>query len=154
MNFFDIVFSVVTLGFVLLSFTRGSLRELLSTLGIVLGYFGAEGFHERYLSLTLQYVNDYGQAKIITYLAIFAAGIVAGTLLSAAIKILLAAQRPNMSSRILGGMLGFIKGLLVCLVIFFIVEGYVPSYVDDLYNSFFTPWLQDIRNIVNGINLA
>jgi hypothetical protein len=46
------------------------------------------------------------------------------------------------------------KGLLICLLVFFIVEGYIPSYLDDLYNSFYSPWLQNIRHFINGINFA
>jgi len=155
MNFFDIVFAIIIIGFALLSFTRGSLRELLSTLGIVLGYFGAEKYHERYMEIALQYLPDFQQAKIVTYLTLFAAGVLAGIILSTIIRILLvASQRPAFPSRILGMMLGLLKGILICQAIYFVVDGNIPSYTDDLYNSFFTPWLLEFKNALNGINFA
>jgi len=154
MNFFDIVFAVILIFFFLLSTSRGSLREILSTLGIVAGYFAAERFHPKYMKFTLQYLSNVSQAKIVTYMAIFAACIISGLVLSTIVKILFSFKRPTMSSRMLGGVLGLIKGVLICLLIFFVVEGYIPSYADDLRNSFFTPWFQNLRNLINGINLA
>lgn len=154
MNFFDLVFTILILVFIGLGFSNGSLRELLSTIGIVIGYVGAEQFHERYLGITLQYISNYGQAKVITYLAIFAAGLVVGIILSTLVRLMSAGQRPNIPSRILAGLLGCAKGVLICLAIYFVIEGYVPSYLDDLYNSSYTPWLQEFRRLINGINFA
>lgn len=155
MNFFDIVFAIIIVGFAILSFTRGSLRELLSTIGIVLGYFGAEKYHERYLDIALQYLPHFQQAKMITYLVIFAAGVLLGIVLSSVVRLLLVtSQRPAFPSRILGMLLGLVKGILICLAVYFIVDGYIPSYADDLYNSFFTPWLLEFKNVMNGINFA
>ncbi len=154
MNFFDIIFTIILVVFVLLSTTRGLLRELLSTLGIVVGYFAAEQFYPQYMNFTLQYLSNTSQAKIVTYFAIFAICILAGIVLSTLVKVFLSFKRPTIFSRLIGGCLGLIKWLLICLLIFFVVEGYVPSYMDDLYQSFYTPWLQNLRSFINGINLA
>ncbi|MBU2514817.1 CvpA family protein [bacterium] len=154
MNFFDIVFTLIVVFLTLLSASRGALREVLSTLGIVLGYYAAEKFYPNYMNLTLKYVNNISQAKIVTYFAIFVAFILAGIILSAIIKALLSFKRPSFLSRLIGAIFGLTKGLLICLLIFFVVEGYIPSYLDDLYNSFYTPSLQNIRSFINGINLA
>ena len=154
MNFFDLIFSILILVFLFISFSRGSLKEFLSTFGIVIGYLSAERFHERYLNITLQYIQDYAQAKIITYLAIFAVGLIIGMILTTLVRLMTTNQRPNVPSRILAGFLGLLKGVLVCLAIYFVVEGYVPSYLDDLHNSAYTPWLQQFRNLINGINFA
>ncbi|MCG8333638.1 MAG: CvpA family protein [Proteobacteria bacterium] len=154
MNFFDIVFSIVVLVFVVISSSRGALREIISTFSIVFGYYAAERFHQKYMSITLNYLSNNSQAKIVTYFAIFAIVILAGFLLSTLIKALISFKRPTVFSRTIGGLLGLTKGMLVCLLVFFIVEGYIPSYLDDLYNSFYAPWLQNIRGFINGINFA
>ncbi len=154
MNFFDLVFSILILFFLFLSFSRGSLKELLSTFGIVIGYFSAEKFYERYLGITLQYIQDYSQAKVITYLAIFAIGLFIGIILSTLVRMMTDNQRPNFPSRILASFLGLLKGVLICLAIYFVVEGYIPSYMDDLYNSAYTPWFQQFRKLIHGINFA
>ena len=154
MNFFDIAFIVIIIFFVILSSSRGSLREIISTLGIVAGYIAAERFHPKYINITLRYINNVSQARIVTYLVIFAACIIIAIILSAIVKSLFSFKRPTMTSRVFGGALGFLKGLLVCLLIFFVVESYIPSYTDDLYNSFLTPWLRNFRNLINGINFA
>lgn len=154
MNFFDIVFTLIILFFIVLSASRGALRELLSTLGIIVGYFAAERFYPKYMNITLEYINNVSQAKIITYFAIFALCIIAGFILSMLVKVLLSFKRPSFFSRLSGSVMGLIKGLLICLLIFFVVEGYIPSYLDDLYASFYTPWFQELRNFINGINFA
>lgn len=154
MNFFDIVFALIILFFIVLSASRGALRELLSTLGIIVGYFAAERFYPKYMNITLEYITNVSQAKIITYFSIFAICIIAGFILSILVKALLSFKRPSLFSRLSASVMGLIKGLLICLLIFFVVEGYIPSYLDDLYASFFTPWFQELRNFINGINFA
>lgn len=154
MNFFDILFSITIVFFLVLSVSRGGLREFISTFSIVFGYYAAEKFHPKYMSTTLNYLNNVSQAKIVTYFAIFAAIVLVGMVLSSLIKVLISFKRPTFVSRLIGGLLGLTKGLLICLLVFFIVEGYIPSYLDDLYNSFYSPWLQNIRHFINGINFA
>jgi len=154
MNFFDLVFAIILIGFLVLSFTRGALREFLSTFGVVLGYLAAERFHESYLRITQQYIQDLNQARIITYLVIFAIGIVLGIILAAVFRLFYASHRLSFSSRLLGGIFGFFKAISVCLVIFHIVDHHIPSFADDLSSSLFYPWLQELKSLLNGINLA
>ena len=154
MNFFDIVFTVIIIFFVVLSASRGVLREFISTFSIVFGYYAAEKFYPKYMNLTINYVGNGPQAKIVTYFAIFAVIVLIGFVLSSLIKMLISFKRPTFFSRLIGGLFGLTKGFLICLLIFFIVEGYIPSYLDDLYKSFYTPWLQNIRGFINGINFA
>ncbi len=154
MNFFDIIFSLILVIFILLSTSKGAFREIMSTLGIVLGYYCAERFHPRYMSFTLEYISNDTQARIVTYFAIFAAFVLAGLILSSLIKAFISFKRPSFLSRLIGALLGLIKGMLICLLIFFIVEGYISSYVDDLYNSLYAPWLQNLRSFINGIKFA
>jgi len=154
MNFFDLVFSILIFIFLFISFSRGSLKEFLSTFGFVIGYLSAERFHGRYMSITLQYVQDYDRAKIITYLAIFAVGLIIGIILTTLVRLMTASQRPNIPSRILACFLGLLKGVLVCLAIYFVVEGYIPSYLDALHNSAYTPWLQQFKKLISGTNFA
>lgn len=154
MNFFDIVFTLIIGFFVVLSTSRGALREILSTLGILVGYVAAERFHPKYMDITMRYLADVSQAKIVTYFAIFAGCILIGLILSTLVKAFFSFKRPTIISRSIGGLLGLTKALLICLLIFFTVEGYIPSFMDDLYNSLYTPWLQNLRSLINGINLA
>ena len=154
MNFFDIVFTLIIVVFFLFSFSRGSLRALLSAIGIGLGYLLADRFHERYVSITLQYLADHAQAKIVTYLALFAIGLIIGILLSAVVRVFFSFQNPALPSRVLGGLLGILVGSLFCLLILFVVEQYLPSFADDLSASFYTPWLKNIEEIISGINFA
>lgn len=154
MNFFDIVFTVIIFIFFAFSFSSGSLRALLSVFGIGFGYLLADGFHERYVGTTLQYLNDYAQAKIVTYLALFAIGIIIAVLLSAVVRVMFSFQSPTLPSRILGGLLGILMGTLVCLLILFVVEEYIPSFTDDLLVSYYTPILKSIKEVISGINFA
>ena len=154
MNFFDIVFTIIIVGFFVLSASRGVLREFISTFSIVFGYYAAEKYYLKYMNITLKYLSDNSQARIVTYFAIFAAIVLAGFLLSSLVKMMISFKRPTFLSRSIGGLLGLTKALMICLLIFFIVEGYIPSYLDDLYKSFYTPWLQNIRGFINGINFA
>ncbi len=153
MNFFDLVFSLLIVGFLLFGFFKGSLRAIFSTLGLAIGYIGAERFYLQYKSITQQYIENSDQAEIITYLTILAAGIVIGMALSTLVGVLLVFQRPSFYSRILGGILGLMKGVLICLLIFSLIY-YFPAFSDDLNASLFSPWFLEFKDWMNGIIFA
>lgn len=154
MNFFDLIFSIIIIGFFLLSFARGSFKELFSTIGAVAGYLAAENFTGKYISIASQFIQDYDRAFLVTYIVIFILGLVLGAILSTFFKLFYSSQPANLPSRILGGLLGLVKAAVVIMVIFFIVRGYIPSFADDLAQSAYTPWLKSFHNLLSGMNLA
>jgi membrane protein required for colicin V production len=154
MNFFDLIFSVILIGFLVISFFRGFFKELLSSLGVVAGYLAAEAFHERYWHLVQPILQNVDQAKMITYFGIFAIGNLLGGLLSIFFRLFYPGGQPSFFSRIPGGFLGLLKATVICLVIFHIVMQYIPSFSDDLQASFFFPWFLYLKNLAGGINLA
>ena len=101
MNFFDLIFSIILIGFFIFSFARGSFKELFSTLGAVGGYLAAENFTDKYISVALQFMQDSGRARLVTYLVIFALGLIVGALLSAFFKLFYSSQPASLPSRML-----------------------------------------------------
>jgi uncharacterized membrane protein required for colicin V production len=154
MNFFDLIFAIILVSFLVISFFRGSLREFLSTFSVAGGYLAAEAFHQRYLYLVQPIVQNPHQAKMVTYLGIFAIGILLGVSLSIFFRLFYASGQLSFSSRVLGGFFGLVKATAVCLIIFHLVIHHIPSFADDLQASFFFPWLLNLKNLADGINLA
>ncbi|PCI23967.1 MAG: hypothetical protein COB67_12140 [SAR324 cluster bacterium] len=154
MNFFDLFFSILLTVFILQGLVLGTLRVLLTTFGILSGFLLAEYGYEQYYDLSLQYLNGVEQAKIVTYLVLFGFGALLGKLFAMIVKTLRPPIPPSPFSRVIALFLGLLKGGCICLLIFFIVKGYIPSFVDDLDASFFTPWFQTIRELISGTKFA
>ncbi|MCP4298521.1 MAG: CvpA family protein [Proteobacteria bacterium] len=153
MNFFDIIFSILLIFFVIHSLILGTFKTLLTTIGLVGGYYAAEYGYEKYSGFALQYLNDINQARTLTYIGLFLFGALLGKILSAILRTILAIAQPSLLSRGIGAILGFVKGICICLVIFFVVNEYVPSFVDDLNRSLFTPWFLEIKQSLVVSNL-
>lgn len=154
MNFFDIIFSLLLIAFVIHSLMLGTFKTLLTTIGLVGGFLAAEYGYEKYSGFALQYLNDLNQARTLTYIGLFLFGVILGKLFSVIIRNILSVGKPSLLSRSIGGILGFTKGICLCLVIFFVVNEYVPSFVDDLKQSLYHPWFLKLKQSLSGTIFA
>ena len=154
MNFFDIVFTVLLIGYVLHSLLLGTAKTILTTLGLLGGFLAAENGFANHSSFAMRYTNDINLAETLTYIGIFIFVALLGKLFSIIVTILFSVNRPSWSSRLLGGILGSVKGLCWCLVVMFVVYALVPSFVDDLNRSLYTPWFLELKQLLSGIKFA
>lgn len=154
MNLFDIIFIAIILIFFFLSFLKGILKESLTTISLLVGYFAAGRYHQALLPYLSPYIKNQAASVVAAYILIIIAGWFIGMLLSVLVSLFYATDRPTLSGRILGGVFGLIKGVLICLVIFFIIRGYVPAFADELETSMIAPWLQKTWKALHDLGLA
>lgn len=154
MNLFDIIFIAIIIVFFFLSFLKGIMKDSLTTIGLLVGYFAAGKYQHVLIPYVSPYVQNPAASKVATYLLIVIGGWLAGLILSVLISLFFPGRGPSLSGRILGGVFGLVKGTLICLIIFFIIRGYVPAFADELEASMIAPWLQKIWITLHDFGLA
>jgi uncharacterized membrane protein required for colicin V production len=145
-NLFDLVFLVILAGFGLIGTMRGVLKEALSLLGLAAGFWAGLRFHEDAGSALAPIVRDGKLAELLAFVLILTAGYLLGTFLGG--------MRDNTArSRGMGDyagslVLGLLKGLVICLSLYWVVDNYVPQFQGSLSDAMSAPRLEGIMDFL------
>lgn len=140
MNWADAAIVVVVVLSVLLAAAQGFFFEIFSLAGTVIGYLAAAWGYSRLAPLFEPYVKAQWAANAAAFLTIF----IAVTLLASAIGRLVRAMMKEVGlrwfDRLLGGVFGLARGLLVVMVVTMAVASFAPQ-TSALANSKIAPYL-------------
>ena len=148
-NLFDVVFLIILLGFTLLGSVRGALKEALSLLGLAGGYWAGLSFHEPAGGALAPLVQDTRLAELLAFILLLAAGYLAGTFIGGATDNTSSRQRGS-GTMLIASALGLVKGLIVCLSLFWLVESYIPPFQGQLSASVSFSYLGRLMDWVAG----
>ena len=151
-NVLDVVFIGLIACFMLLSIMRGAIRELLSLLGLIAGFFLANWFYIDLGEVLGGILPDPALAQVLGYLIILVAGYLGGmffTGLAEAFK----SNHGDLINRGLGGLIGVLKGVTVSLVLYWMIKFYIPPFQDELGESVVAHELGRIFLLMENLNL-
>lgn len=152
LNILDFVFLGLIASFALLSMMRGAVKELLSLLGLIGGFFLANWFYVDVSGRFGSFLPDPALAELVSFLAIFMVGYFVGIFLSG----LGGAFRPHshdLINRGLGGVIGAIKGTTFSLVLYWVINTYFPPFQDELGSSLVGRELGRLFSMMENLNL-
>jgi len=121
MVFIDYFLAFIILISLFFGFYRGFIRELLALIGLVIAFYCAN----KYSSLFISYVPFGFDATIntlIIYLAIFILILIASALIIKLINKFIRSAGLSFINIFMGGFFGFIRGLLISMLIIYLVE--------------------------------
>lgn len=144
MNTLDIVFCSIVGFLFLMGFSKGSLKELLSLGGVVISYIVAGNLYMEYEHIAAEYIKSPNITEAATYLGIFIITYLACAIAGFLIRLLFASKSPTITSRTLGGIFGFFRGIVFSLIILFIARNYIPAMSDSVSGSKLAPYLSEI----------
>jgi len=134
LNLLDIIFVGLVAGFALLGATRSALRELLSLLGLVAGFAVGGRYYTPLADELARFIPDWQLAALVAFLGIVVAGYAIGVFLGS-----LGESMPGRTispvSRLLGAVVGAVKGGVACLVLYWTIEAFIPAFQDELADS-------------------
>ena len=117
MTIFDyVVLGIVSIS-VLLSITRGVVREIVSLLGWVIAFFVASHYAANFEPLLPQTIKHDSVRMLIVFVMTFFAALVATMIISMVLSKLVRSVGLGLIDRILGAVFGFARGVLVVLFI-------------------------------------
>lgn len=154
MNFFDIVFSAIFIFSIGLAIKNGPSRVLITSIFLTAGFIAAESLYNRYFEYLLRYVNHIGTTKVLAYLILFLGIFSIGVLLKKIYNRFSRRYHRSWGKSLLATLFGAYNGVVFFLVIHFIVEGFIPSFKDDLDSSSYIEGYHYLKAVFDGIKLA
>ncbi len=114
---------------------QGFVYELFSFLGVILGYLIAAWEYPRVAAFYLQYVNSAWAADIAGFLTVFFVVLLLGSVAGNIGRRLVEGIGLRWIDHFLGGLFGFLKGIVVCTVVVMALAAFSPT----------SPWIRDSR---------
>lgn len=117
MTIFDVVVLIIFVVSVLLSVVRGIVRESLSLAGWVAAYMAAKIFAKDFVTVLPLSITDESLRMIISFSAVFLAVLIVMSMATTLASALIRTVGLGSVDRLLGALFGFVRGLLVVLLL-------------------------------------
>lgn len=144
----DIVLGVVIGGCIIWGFLKGGIREIFGILGIIIGIFGASRLYTRFA--TVLPISNWAVAKAVSFIIVFVVIALLLYFIGFLIYKLMHLLRVGFLDRILGLVLGAIKGSLLAGVICFFITLF-PQGDNIVHNSKIAPIVFKELRILRGL---
>ena len=112
---------------------QGFFYELFSFAGVILGYLIAAWEYPRVAAFYSHYVNSAWTADIAGFLTIFFVVLMLGGVAGKIARSVVEGVGLRWMDRLLGGLFGFLKGIVVCTVVVMALAAFSPT----------SPWIQN-----------
>lgn len=151
MNPIDILIIAITAYSLVMGIFRGIVRELSSLVGAIVGFFLANAFYTGISKYMSEWISDKDYLNILSFLVLFSIVFIVFNLAGVIIKYLLKKTELNWIDRILGAVLGFLKGALVVSVLLLVLTTFLMPGAPVLKGSGFTPHVLGISKHIAKI---
>ncbi len=150
MTIFDIIIAVILGLFFLFSLFKGMIREMFSLLGYLAGYVAALNFQNELAEVLKETFSQPVIARIVGFAIIFFVVRISFGLLGRLIRrFMVSATVLSVPDRILGGLLGFAKGLVIIAIVMFPLSLFEDAYKKATQGSVLAPYLEQTANFVS-----
>lgn len=138
-NLLDVVFLVLIGGLTVLSFKRGALREIMGLLGIAVGFFAANWYAPSVAEVMRPLLPEGNASELLGFILFMMAGYFLGQFLGGFSQFLMWSPK-GIIFRLVASVIGFGKGLVFSLALYWVIQAYVPPFHDELAAS----WVGDL----------
>ncbi|PTN36997.1 CvpA family protein [Desulfonatronum sp. SC1] len=139
LNTLDILILII-LGFTLIrGLFRGFIGEISSVAGLIVGFFLANKYHTMLLPLVESILPDRGTAQLVSYVLVFCTGLVGVLMVAAVLRHILKVILLGWVDRFAGGVIGLLKGGLICVLLVLILTTFLSPKADILASSRMAP---------------
>jgi membrane protein required for colicin V production len=150
LNALDIILIVILLMTLVLGLIKGLVRQIIGIVAVIAGLILAANYYPRISSLFQRFLSSVLVSNFIGFLLIFAVALLAGWLLGLLFSKLMKGPLAFIN-HVLGGVIGLVKGVLICGVLVFALLVFEVQK-DALAGSRLAPFcFQVTRAIVNLI---
>ena len=126
-NQVDIIILIITALSSLFGLWRGLVKEVLSLLSWIAALLVARVYSEYLAGMLSSMIENEGIRYVTAFAIIFVAVMMAGTLINFMLSKLLGVSGLKLADRLLGGVFGVARGLIIVLVIMFISSVFVSN---------------------------
>ena len=122
MNIPDILFSTILLFLTINGFRRGLIKEIARLTSLFLACFISSKYYSKIIPIIEEYLINEKAIQIISFLLIFFLSIIVINIISYSIQKFFEIIYLGWFNKLLGSLLGFIKGLIVISIIIFCMD--------------------------------
>lgn len=151
-NVFDILFVIIVVMFTALSFLRGAMKELLGLLGLIGGYLAATWYAGALAGRLQTMLPEVAGIELLSFVLIMMGGYFVGIFLAGFSDMFRESHHTDLSS-LLGGLIGFGKGVVISLAFYTVVQTYMPAFQDEMRDSLVGKWLGSLLGTLEQFNL-
>lgn len=127
MNPFDMVVVVILVYFLITGLLRGSIREVTSIAALLGGFYFAYLYYESFATVFSAFLDTAYIREIAAFIVLFALFAIAVILIGILLRSLVKLVFLGFADRLLGGLLGGIKAVIVVSVLHFLALTFLPS---------------------------
>ncbi|EPR37072.1 Colicin V production protein [Desulfovibrio sp. X2] len=127
MNTLDIIFLIILGLFCLRGFMNGLVREAAALVGLGFAFYAANLHGDALVPLLTPHMGDGAAAHTASYLLVFVGTLFVVWIGLRLVSSLLKLQVLALADHALGGLLGFLKGGLLCAVIILVMATFLPN---------------------------
>ena len=135
MNILDFILLTILTIALIRGLIRGMIRQVASLLGLIAGFVVAGHLYLRLIPLFKNHFPSLPYLEVFAYLAVYLATWLTVVLLGYVFVKLSRAMLMAWADRLLGGILGFFKGLVTAVIVVAVLTLFLPSKSPTLINS-------------------
>ncbi|MBF0101131.1 MAG: CvpA family protein [Desulfobacterales bacterium] len=153
MNPLDIIIIIVLSFFIVYGIVNGLFQEIASIVGLIGGFYIAYHFYPKGAALLAPILSDKFNAylNLLGFVIIFCMFFLMVYILGVGIKYLIKLASLGWLDRILGGCLGFLKGLIVCSILLFLIKTISSETSPIIKESKLSPHISILSNMMISV---
>jgi membrane protein required for colicin V production len=152
MSWLDFVFGILICASIASGFAKGFIRIGIGFIAAVIGIVAASWFYGTAAGWLVPYVTSPGVAHILGFLLVFAVVLAFGALVSGVLVRMFKLVGLSWLDRLLGGMFGVVRGLLISVALLMIMLAFAPSKTHNaVVDSYFAPYVMESANLLSAI---
>ena len=150
MTTFDIiVFSILGLS-ILLSLFKGFVKEIFSLLSYLGGYLIASNYQQDFAQVLMESITSKAIAKLVAFITIYILTTIIISLIGRVIhSMIMSATKLSIFDRLIGGIVGFGKGVVIVVAIIFPIQFFPNIYQMLTKDSQTAPYLAKALQLIN-----
>ncbi len=141
MNILDILLIIIVVFCVIRSWSKGFIREIFSILGIIVGVLVASRYYQLLFPYVGRYISDDAFISLLSFTLVFLGTFTIVAVLGMLVKALVRIMFVGWVDHTMGGIFGFVKGLLFVSLIIWILTTFLPKGSSLLRGSRFSPYI-------------
>lgn len=147
MNILDILLIMIVAFCIIRSWSKGFIREIFSILGIIVGVLVASRYYQLLFPYVGRYISDEAFISLLSFTLVFLGTFIIVAVLGMLVKTLVRIMFVGWVDHTMGGIFGFVKGLLFVSLLIWILTTFLPKGSSLLQGSRFSPYIAHASRI-------
>jgi len=135
MNWLDAVILIALVGFTVVAFRAGLIREVVTLIAVVVGVLVAGHYYDDLADDVLLFIKNDKAAKVIAFLSLFGSVALLGQLAAFLIKQVVSMLLLGWIDHVAGGVFGLLKGLVLVELFLMVFATYPYLGLDDVIDG-------------------